>query len=82
MKAGDRIRIQSYMMGFACGTTDYTVEEFRFCLGVFLDEDHRRANKFTPLCVLYERGPESKDDYISHYGSYYTNPVQGWMDIT
>ena len=81
MKTGDRIRIQYYMRGHPFETEDFTVEEFRFCLGIFKSEQHRKAGKFTPLCDLYERGADSKDDYISNFGEYYTNPVQGWMNI-
>lgn len=81
MKAGCRIRVTTYIMGYECGYEDYTVEEFRYCLGIFQSEEHRRAGNFTPLCELYERGPNSEDDYISNYGSYVTNMVQGWSDI-
>lgn len=81
MKVGDKIRVFTYCMGFKKGTEDYTIEEFRFCLGFFQSNDHRKANKFTPLCELYERGPDSKNDYISNYGEYYTNPVQAWMNL-
>ena len=81
MRAGDKIRVQHYIMGHPAYTEDYTVEEFRYCLGIFLSEDHRKAGHFTPLCELYERGAESENDYISNYGDYYTNPVQSWMDI-
>lgn len=81
MKAGDRIRIQKYIMGVAVYTDDYTVEEFRYCLGVFVSEDAREAGNFLPLCNLYENGPESVESYISNYGEYWTNQVQSWMDI-
>lgn len=81
MKPGDRIRVQKYIMGHKTHTEDFTVEEFRYCLGIFQSEDHRKAGNFTPLCDLYERGPDSENGYISNYGEYYTNPVQGWMDI-
>ena len=81
MKAGDRIRVFSYWSDHITGTDDFTVEEFRHCLGIFASEQHREAGNFTPLCELYERGPDSKNGYISHYGEYYTNPVQAWMDI-
>lgn len=81
MKAGDRIRVQHFMMGHRSYTEDFTVEEFRYCLGFFESPQHRQANKFTPLCDIYERGPDSKDDYISNFGECYTNPVQAWMDI-
>ena len=82
MKAGDRIRVQSYIFGCASRTEDFTVEEFRFCLGIFESDEHRTANKFLPLCDMYERGPESEGEYISNFGEYYTNPIQGWMNIT
>jgi hypothetical protein len=81
MKAGDRIRVQIYMMGVACHLEDYTVEEFRYCLGIFTSDERRRAGLFTPLCELYEPGPESEDDYIPNFGSYMTKQVQSWMDI-
>lgn len=81
MKAGDKIRVSHYIMGRVVGYEDYIVEEFRYCLGFFQSEDHRRAGNFTPLCELYERGPDSEDDYISNYGPYVTNLVQGWSDL-
>ena len=82
MKAGDKIRVQHYMMGmYPSEQTDHVVEEFRYCLGIFMTEQARTMNDFTPLCDLYERGPESKDAYMPNYGEYYTNPVQAWMNI-
>ena len=81
MKAGNRIRVTTYFMGYETGYEDFTVEEFRYCLGIFRSEQHRLANNFTPLCDLYERGPNSENSYISNYGEYYTNPVPGWSDI-
>ena len=81
MEAGDRIRVQHYMRGYPVQMKDYTVEKFRYCLGIFESEEDRKAGKFMPLCDLYERGPESENSYISNYGEYYTNPVQAWMDI-
>jgi len=82
MEVGDKIRVFQYIMGhIQDGTEDYTVEEFRHCLGVFEDEDHRTAGRFTPLCDLYERGPDSEQKYISNFGEYYTDMVQSWMDI-
>ena len=77
MKAGDRIRV----FRIYGDTADYTVEEFRHCLGIFVSEAHRKAGMFTPLCDLYEPGPESKQDYIPNFGEYFTNEVQAWMDI-
>jgi len=77
MKAGDRIRVR----GVFGDLKDYTVEEFRYCLGVFASKQHREAGEFTPLCSMYEPGAYSEDKYISNFGNYYTNKVQAWMDI-
>ena len=81
MKAGDRVRLTTYTMGHATGTEDFTVEEFRFCLGVFQSEQHRIMDKFTPLCDLYEYGPESESRYMSNEGSYVTNMVPSFMNL-
>ena len=81
MKAGDKIRVFTYVFGKETGVKDYIVEEFRYCLGIFQSENHRTAGEFTPLCDLYEPGPESEKKYISNFGEYYTNQVQAWMDI-
>lgn len=81
MKAGDKIRVQKYVMGRPCGTDDYVVEEFRYCLGIFRSKQHRKACMFIPLCDLYERGSDSEQKYISNFGKYVTNQVQGWIDI-
>ena len=81
MREGDRIRVQKYIMGHASHCDDYTVEKFRHCLGIFLSNNHREAGNFTPLCDLYEPGPDSEQKYISNYGAHYTNMVQAWMDL-
>lgn len=81
MKAGDRIRVQKYIMGHASHTDDYTVEEFRFCLGIFLSDCHRRAQDFTPLCELYEPAPDAKRDYIPNYGEIWTDYVPSFMNL-
>ena len=69
------------MMGHAQYQEDFIVEEFRYCLGIFESDEHRIAGRFTPLCDMFERGPESKNSYISNFGEYTTNQVQGWMDL-
>ncbi len=81
MEEGDRIRVQRYMMGYPYCTEDFTLEKFRHCLGFFESDEHRRAGKFTPLCEMYEPGPESKKSYISNFGEYDTDMVQAWMDL-
>ncbi len=77
MKKGNKIRV---FESFG-GTLDLTVEEFRHCLGVFVSETHREAGEFIPLCDLYEPGCDSKIEYISNFGEYTSNKVQGWMDL-
>ncbi len=81
MQAGDKIRLDCGLDGMYKDLQDFTVEEFRFCLGIFKSEDHKKADRFTPLCKLYERGPESERDYISNFGEYTTNMVPSWMDL-
>jgi len=81
MKEGDKIRCLTHMGRYVTGTIDFTVEKFRHCLGVFESENDRMAGRFTPLCGMYEIGPESKQKYLSNYGEYHTNMVQAWMDI-
>jgi hypothetical protein len=58
-----------------------TVVMFRDCLGVFLEPQHKTMQDFTPLCALYERGPDSKSQYMPNFGEYYTNPVAAWMQL-
>lgn len=81
MKTGDRIRLDVGWRGMYSELEDFTVEEFRYCLGIFRSEDHRKAGNFTPLCDLYTRGPESEDGYISNYGEYITNMIPAFMNI-
>ena len=81
MKAGSRIRIDLGCNGMYTDLQDFTVEEFRGCLGIFKSKDHRVAGKFTPLCDLYEAGPETETKYISNFGEYRTNMVPSFMNI-
>jgi len=81
MKVGDKIRCFETMMGHVIGTNDFTVEEFRYCLGVFESEQHRITQRFTPLCDMYEPAPDSKKRYMSNFGEYNTKYVQYWMDL-
>ncbi len=81
MKEGDKIRVLTYYMGHRTGAKDFVVEKFRHCLGVFEGGDERTAGNFTPLCELYEPGPESEERYIPNYGNYHTKMVQSWMDL-
>jgi hypothetical protein len=82
MKAGDKIRLQRYIFGHPANLADYEVEEFRHCLGIFESPACRKAGNFTPLCNLYENGPDSQNGYISNYGEYTTNQVPSFMNIT
>lgn len=77
LKVGDKIRL-SNIYG---EPDDFTIEEYRQCLGIFASDQHREAQKFTPLCDLYEWGPDSKNGYISNFGEYVTNQVPAWMNI-
>lgn len=81
MKVGDRIRVQKYICRYPSHQDDYIVEEFRYCLGIFLSENDRTAQNFTPLCELYEPAPDAKKGYISNYGDYYDSYVQAFMNI-
>lgn len=81
MKAGNKIRVFETMCGHIIGTQDYIVEEFRYCLGIFESDEHRKAERFTPLCEIYETGAYSENKYISNFGDYVTNQVQAWMDL-
>ena len=78
-KVGDRIRIQRYIMGHQTRFTEHTLEEFRFVLGIFLSQQDRTAEHFTPLCDLYTPGPQSKLKYIPNYGEYTTDMVPTWI---
>ena len=82
MQAGDRIRVDVGQYGMYEDLQDFAVEEFRYCLGVFKSEQHREAGRFTPLCAMYTRGPDSETEYISNFGEYTSNLVQGFMNIT
>lgn len=77
LKVGDRIRLQMQYGEMR----DLNVEEFRQCLGVFLSDQAREAGNFTPLCELYEKGPDSESKYISNYGLYWSKEVPIWMNI-
>jgi len=81
MKVGDKIRLDVGCAGMYTELKDFTVEEFRYCLGIFKSDDHRRAGKFTPLCDLYAAGPESNEEYISNFGPYTSNQVPVFMNI-
>lgn len=81
MKAGDKIRCFETMNGHVIGTNDFTVEEFRYCLGIFESEGHRVMQRFTPLCELYVPSPGSERAYMSNMGEYHTKYVQYWMDL-
>ena len=77
IEEGDRIRLA----GNWGELEDFTIEKYRFCLGVFTSEEHRKACDFTPLCDLYESGPDSERLYISNYGEYITNKVPMFMQL-
>lgn len=78
MRAGTCIRLAHYQHGHLIDQVEYVVEEFRHCLGVFLTPEDREAGAFTPLCHLYQPGPDSEQGYIPNYGEYWTNQVPAW----
>ena len=83
MKAGDKIRVfEHYPNGLPSGTRDYLVEEFRHCLGIFLEETDRVMQRFTPLCELYEPAPDSESKHMGNCGPYHTKYVQSFMNLT
>lgn len=80
MKIGDRVRVD--LGNWMCkDLQDFTLEEFRYALGFFESESHRLMGKFTPLCNLYERGPDSENAYMSNMGEYVTNMVPAFMEL-
>lgn len=81
MEKGDKIKVDVGWSGMYSHWETFTVEEFRYCLGIFQSDEHRLAGNFTPLCELYESGANSEVKYISNYGEYTTNKVQAWIDI-
>ena len=81
MKAGDRIRVDVGRYALYTDLQDFTVEEFRYCLGFFASDQHREAGHFTPLCDVYGRGPDSESKYISNFGEYTTNLVPDFMNL-
>lgn len=78
VKVGDKISVKRYMFGHEVGCECFIVESFRFSLGFFESDDHRKAGRFTPLLELYERSATSKDEYIANFGGYTSNLVPSW----
>lgn len=76
LKVGDHIRIKNRY-----GVEDFIIEEFRQCLGIFWSQHHRIAGTFTPICELWEPGPDSKPMYESNHGEYWSNEVPLWMNL-
>lgn len=82
VKEGDTIALKYYYFGEYSHEDLFIVEYFRFALGVFLSDDARTAGNFTPLCELYQKGEDSKQDYISNYGEYITNKIPAWRIVS
>ena len=79
VREGDWILIPTFIMGRPTGeTTRLKVERFRFCLGVFENGAAREMGRFTPLCALYGRGPDSEQRYMPNRGEYLTHLVPVW----
>lgn len=80
IKAGDKIKLPDYICGWRQNTwSTFEVVEFRNCLGIFHSNEAREALEFTPLCELYEPGPDSEEKYISNYGNYISNLVPAFI---
>lgn len=57
MKAGDKIKLQHHVMGYPTKDwIEFTVEEFRFTLGIFESEQHRQVK-------LEQEKALARDDY-------------------
>lgn len=78
MKVGDKIKITYYICGTPIEDKIFTVEYFRFALGIFESEYHREAGDFTPLCILYGVSDKSEQKYIPNFGDYITNKIPIW----
>ncbi len=80
IKEGDKIKLKEYFGDKVIGEDVYTVEYFRYALGIFISENARLSGDFTPLCSLYGKSEYSKECYIPNYGSYFTCEVPLWIE--
>ena len=71
IKAGDRIRVRFVPYPNCEEFEEYTVEEFRGCLGIFETGSCRKAQEFSPLCSLYRKSRDAVQGYIPNYGEYW-----------
>lgn len=83
VEAGDKIALKYYYpFGEDSGYEDiFEVVYFRFALGVFLSDDAKKAEDFTPLCELYKKSEKSTQEYISNYGEYISNKIPAWRIV-
>lgn len=77
-KAGDRVRVQEYMMGHLTGFEEFELCEHHYCLGVFTN---KLAGRFVPLCDMLEPAPDSERKYISNFGEYDTKMIATYQII-
>lgn len=68
LKAGDKVLVK-WHNGLYEDEGVFVLEEYVFCLGFFITEDHRTAHKFTPLSDLMKPAND-KMSYISNFGAY------------
>lgn len=74
-KVGDTVRVPWYIFGRFAYFTEFKLEEYNYCLGFYKDGPKTPCN-FTPLSELYEPAPDSKREYVSHYGEIATDYIQ------
>ena len=78
---GDKI-LRPWVDPMGVVTSDYDEYEvilFRGCLGIFETEQHKEMGRITPICNLYEAGPDSENKYMSNIGPYQTNLVPAFI---
>ena len=81
VETGDKIALKYYYDETFSHEDIFEVVYFRFALGVFLSEDAKKAEHFTPLCELYKKSENSTQEYIGNYGEYFTNKIPAWRIV-
>lgn len=81
VKEGDKIALKYYYSKDVWEEEIFDVVYFRFALGVFISDDAKKAEHFTPLCDLYEKSESSTQEYIGNYGEYVTHKKPAWRIV-
>jgi len=77
-EVGDIVKVERSYWGDSVYFTEHKLEELNFCLGFYGDSEGfgpRSPCNFTPLCELYDKSPEAKDEYWSNYGPYFSEYI-------